>query len=64
MDTQIQTQLLQQLTQVNISAQRLNLSLINVDREQILISYNLMLKEMCQVGKALASVLNFETRRA
>ena len=64
MDTHTQSQLLEKLIQVNLSSQRLNLSLLNADREQILISYNLMLKEMSKVGQAIASALNFEARRA
>ena len=64
MDAHIQSQLLEKLIQVNLSFQRLNLSLLNADREQILISYNLMLKEMSKVGQAIASALNFEARRA
>ena len=64
MDAHIQSQLLEKLIQVNLSSQRLNLSLLNADREQILISYNLMLKEMSKVGQAIASALNFEARRA
>ncbi|WP_277297197.1 hypothetical protein [Succinatimonas hippei] len=64
MDAHTQSQLLQKLIRVNLSSQRLNLSLLNADREQILISYNLMLKEMSHVGEALASALNFEARRA
>ena len=63
MDTHTQSQLLEKLIQVNLSSQRLNLSLLNADREQILISYNLMLKEMSNVGQAIASALNFEARR-
>ena len=63
MDAHTQSQLLQKLIRVNLSSQRLNLSLLNADREQILISYNLMLKEMSKVGEALASALNFEARR-
>lgn len=59
-----QSQLLEKLIRVNLSSQRLNLSLLNADREQILISYNLMLKEMSRVGEALAAALNFEARRA
>lgn len=64
MDAHTQSQLLEKLIQVNLSSQRLNLSLLNADREQILISYNLMLKEMSKVGQAIASALNFEARRA
>ena len=63
MDAHTQSQLLQKLVRVNLSSQRLNLSLLNADREQILISYNLMLKEMSRVSEALASALNFEARR-
>lgn len=43
MDAQFQSQLLQQLTSVKFSLQRLNLSLINTDCEQSLFSYNSML---------------------
>ena len=63
MDAHTQSLLLEKLIQVNLSSQRLNLSLLNADREQILISYNLMLKELSKVGEALASALNFEARR-